>query len=71
MQATGLPDGSDYTHREPLHDVHHACISVCPQMQIRQKEAQQVAPYSASFQRSMIGSILDSPDGGVSLVRRS
>lgn len=39
-----------------------------PQMTIRQKEAEQVAPYSASFQRTMISSVLKADDGGVSQV---
>lgn len=41
-----------------------------PQMTIRQRESEQVAPYSASFQRTMISAILKAEDGGVSQVRR-
>lgn len=37
-------------------------------MTIRQKESEQVAPYSASFQRTMISAILKAEDGGVSQV---
>ena len=42
--------------------------SAMMQMTIRQKEAEQVAPYSSSFQRSMITSVLKADDGGVSQV---
>ncbi len=39
-----------------------------PQMTIRQRESETVAPYSASFQRTMISAILKAEDGGVSQV---